>query len=111
MFIHNNQEFICLHCGKKVEKHPTSSRNHCNYCLYSLHVDIDPGDRKNTCGGLMRPVGLEVKNSGMTILFECTVCGEIKRTTMAPDDNERVLLELSSKPIPKSYYNRLEKYI
>lgn len=109
MFIQNNQEFVCLHCGKKVEKHPTSSRNHCNYCLYSLHVDVDPGDRNNGCKGLMKPVGIEVKDKGINILFECTTCKTVKRTVSAPDDNEGALIQLSSKPIANTYYSRMTK--
>lgn len=42
MFVKNDNEFICNKCGKKVEKLKYTSRDHCNYCLYSLHVDIEP---------------------------------------------------------------------
>ncbi len=49
MFVKNDKSFICINCGKKVEKLKYTSRDHCNYCLYSLHVDITPGDRENDC--------------------------------------------------------------
>lgn len=49
MFLKNDNEFNCINCGKKVEKLKYTSRDHCNHCLYSLHVDITPGDRENTC--------------------------------------------------------------
>ncbi|MDO4282434.1 MAG: RNHCP domain-containing protein [Clostridia bacterium] len=42
MFIKNDNGFICKNCGKKVEKLGYTSRDHCNFCLYSLHVDIEP---------------------------------------------------------------------
>lgn len=29
----------------------SNHRNHCPNCLYSLHVDIEPGDRESECGG------------------------------------------------------------
>ena len=41
-FTEIDEEFICEHCGKKVEKLGYSCRNHCNYCLYSKHVDVNP---------------------------------------------------------------------
>ena len=28
----------------------SNHRNHCPNCLYSLHVDIEPGDRESECG-------------------------------------------------------------
>ena len=42
-----NEDFICENCGKDVEKSSYTARDHCPYCLYSKHVDINPGDRKN----------------------------------------------------------------
>ena len=56
MFVKNDNEFICQNCGKKVEKLKYTSRDHCNYCLHSLHVDITPGDRLNDCKGLLVPI-------------------------------------------------------
>lgn len=64
-FIMKNEDFVCQYCGKQVEKHPTgSARNHCPFCLYSLHLDADfPGDRASDCHGLMRPVGIDFKKN------------------------------------------------
>ena len=44
-FTKNDNGFICAHCGKEVEPLGYTSRNHCPFCLWSLHVDINPGDR------------------------------------------------------------------
>lgn len=44
-FFEIDEEFICENCGKKIEPLGYSCRNHCNYCLHSKHVDINPGDR------------------------------------------------------------------
>ena len=57
-FIMRNETFTCHKCGKDVTLHPTgSARNHCPYCLYSLHVDTEsPGDRASDCHGLMDPI-------------------------------------------------------
>src|SRR5260221_7019843 len=99
MFIQNNQEFVCLACKKKIGKHPTSSRNHCTYCLYSQHVDISPGDRKNTCYGLQKPIGLEMKSGKTQIVFVCTKCGQMGKNIVASDDNQDLLIKLSTERI------------
>ena len=44
-----DEGFICENCGKEVTPAGYTSRDHCPYCLYSKHVDINPGDRQNTC--------------------------------------------------------------
>ena len=54
-----DEAFICENCGNKTEKLNYTARDHCNICLYSKHVDIMPGDRQNTCKGLLKPVGIE----------------------------------------------------
>ena len=52
-----NTGFICQNCGKEVLPLTDGSyRNHCPFCLYSLHVDIIPGDRASDCGGIMKPI-------------------------------------------------------
>ena len=58
--------FVCSHCGRPVTPDPdgTSHRNHCPWCLYSLHLDILPGDRASRCGVLMEPVAIAVKKNG-----------------------------------------------
>ena len=59
-----DENFICENCGKNVSKLGYTARDHCPYCLYSKHLDINPGDRENTCHGLMKPIGIEkFKNS------------------------------------------------
>lgn len=45
-FTEIDEEFICEHCGQHVPKLGYSCRNHCPYCLYSKHVDVNPGDRQ-----------------------------------------------------------------
>ena len=54
-----DEEFTCIVCGKKVPKANYTARDHCPYCLSSLHVDIMPGDRMNPCKGVLKPVGIE----------------------------------------------------
>ena len=51
-FTKNDSGFVCANCGREVPPLGYSSRNHCPYCLCSLHVDVNPGDRAADCGGI-----------------------------------------------------------
>lgn len=95
-FTELDEEFICLNCGKKVSKLNYSSRDHCPYCLYSLHVDINPGDRQNTCKGLLKPIDIEKYKDTYKIIYKCTACGELHKNIMAKDDNYDEILKISS---------------
>ena len=50
-FTKNDSGFICAHCGKEVEPLGYTSRNHCPGCLWSLHLDENPGDMGNNVNG------------------------------------------------------------
>ena len=71
-----DEEFICENCHKKVSKLKYSARDHCNFCLYSLHVDILPGDRKNTCHGLLKPIDIEKYRDKVDLLIVAMHWGE-----------------------------------
>ena len=59
-----DEKFICENCGFDVKELGYTARDHCPNCLYSKHVDINPGDRSSECGGLLEPIGIEkFKNS------------------------------------------------
>ena len=68
MFVKNDNEFNCINCGKKVEKLKYTSRDHCNSCLHSIHVDIFPGDRSNECQGLLVPINV-IQNTKKGLYF------------------------------------------
>ncbi|MBQ8836167.1 MAG: RNHCP domain-containing protein [Clostridia bacterium] len=85
-FTKNDNGFICQNCGKEVEPLGFSSRNHCPFCLCSIHIDVMPGDRANDCLGIMDPVKVEINpKKGYVILHRCRKCGEIKRNRAATD--------------------------
>jgi predicted RNA-binding Zn-ribbon protein involved in translation (DUF1610 family) len=74
-FIEIDEPFICSNCGKQVSKLEYTCRDHCPYCLHSLHVDINPGDRSEMCHGLLEPVGIEINGKkGFVIIFKCKKC-------------------------------------
>ncbi|BDP41280.1 RNHCP domain-containing protein [Deinococcus aetherius] len=83
-----NNAFTCVHCGAEVRPLENGSvRNHCPACLYSLHVDVQPGDRANDCRGPLRPVGVEQSGKkGWVILYRCEKCGGEGRNRAALDD-------------------------
>ena len=90
-----DEDFICINCGQKVSRLNYTARDHCPNCLYSLHVDILPGDRQNTCQGLLRPVGIEKYRDTYKIIYECQKCHQKHKNIMANDDNMNLIIELS----------------
>ncbi len=90
-----DENFICENCGEKVKKLNYTARDHCPFCLYSKHLDINPGDRKNDCKGLLRPIGIEKYKDTYKILYRCEKCGEFHKNIMAIDDDMDLIIELS----------------
>lgn len=90
-----DEEFICENCGEKISKLNYTARDHCPYCLYSKHVDILPGDRANTCVGLLKPIGIEKHKNTYKIIYKCSKCGQIHKNIMANDDNYDLIVKLS----------------
>ena len=89
--------FTCAHCGRFVPErsHGTSQRNHCPFCLWSVHADIKPGDRASLCRAPMEPIALWASEGDeLRILHRCTGCGVIKPNRVAGDDAEEAIDEL-----------------
>lgn len=103
--------FKCVHCGGWVtisELMGTHHRNHCPFCLWSKHVDLEkPGDRKASCGAGMEPVGLTFKREGydkygrlrqgeLMVIHHCTNedCGKISINRIAGDDSPEAILRV-----------------
>ncbi len=62
--------------------------NHCPKCLWSKHVDVDPGDRAELCEGMMKPVGVETKGGvAIAIIHKCISCGFKRNAAIRPEDN------------------------
>lgn len=97
-FTKNDSGFVCKSCGKTVEPLGYTSRNHCPFCLCSLHVDVLPGDRQNPCGGILRPVRAEPDaRRGYILIHRCEKCGATVRNRTAheakvqPDDINKII--------------------
>ena len=101
-FQKNDSGFICANCGKEVLPLGKSSRNHCPFCLHSLHLDVNPGDRASECMGKMRPVSaLPDPKKGYIIIHRCEKCGAERRCRAAHDakvqpDNIKLIINLTA---------------
>lgn len=96
-FQKNDNGFTCVVCNSEVKPLGYTSRNHCPRCLSSLHVDVMPGDRNNSCRGVLRPIqALPDAKKGFIIVFKCDKCGEVVRNKCADDDNMELIIKLTN---------------
>ena len=86
------ESFTCEHCGAAVTG--DGYTNHCPECLWSKHVDKNPGDRAEGCQGLMEPVEVLIKGTEYTILHRCQRCQATRRIRSAKSDNFDTLLSI-----------------
>ncbi len=94
--------FTCRACGRLVTPGGagTDHRNHCPYCLSSMHVDNEPGDRESECHGTMRAVAVWVRKGGeWAIIHRCETCGKMDSNRIAADDNPMHLMALAMRPM------------
>jgi len=94
--------FECAHCHRPIARTApgTSHRNHCPWCLWSVHTDNRPGDRASSCRGLMEPIAVSVRRGGEWVLIHrCQQCGHLRANRIAGDDNEFALLSLAVRPL------------
>ena len=94
--------FRCVHCGTDVPMSApgTAHRNHCPSCLWSRHVDDEPGDRGSDCKASMEPIAITVRNDGEWVLIHrCAACGVLHSNRAAGDDNVLLLVRLAVKPL------------
>lgn len=94
-FTMRDESFICENCGKRVNTLNYTARDHCPYCLYSKHVDINPGDRANTCLGLLKPIGIEKFKNTYKIIYKCNKCNQEHKNIIANDDDMDEIIRLS----------------
>lgn len=92
----------CKHCGSTftLDAPGTRNRNHCPDCLWSVHLDNQPGDRSASCGGDMEPIAVSSRPDGeWMILHRCKKCGVIHANRIAGDDNAVALMALAARPL------------
>ena len=94
-FIKNVEDFKCEHCGEEVKG--GGYTNHCPKCLWSRHVDRNPGDRASLCKGMMEPIATEIQHGQQILIHRCEKCGEEKRNRTSEKDEFEVLLDVAGK--------------
>ena len=92
-FQRTKENFTCNNCGFFVKG--DGYTNHCPKCLWSRHVDINPGDRAETCGGMMRPIGVEKIKKGFDIIYRCEKCFKKRQNISGAGDDFDVLVKIS----------------
>ena len=86
------EDFTCAHCGASVKG--DGYTNHCPECLWSRHVDVNPGDRSAFCQGMMAPIAFTVKHGNYILTHRCTTCGIEKNNKTSKNDNFEAILRL-----------------
>lgn len=92
----------CRHCRAEFSlvAPGTAHRNHCPWCLWSVHLDQTPGDRAADCGGSMEPIAVAARPDGEWLLVhQCRTCFAVHVNRIAGDDYERELLGLAVRPL------------
>lgn len=92
VFIKKQENFICENCGKKVIG--DGYTNHCPKCLWSKHMDIDPGDRASNCKSMMKPISVNVAGGKFSITHQCVKCGHKKNNIISNQDNIDAIIDL-----------------
>lgn len=97
-FYRTIEDFTCGNCGYEVSGNGYT--NHCPQCLWSRHVDIDPGDRSNECRGMMEPIGAYARGVDFRLVHQCQRCGQHARITVRDGDSQAVVTELAGRALP-----------
>ncbi|MEA2007319.1 MAG: RNHCP domain-containing protein [Patescibacteria group bacterium] len=93
-FTRRIENFECENCGEMVKG--SGYTNHCPKCLWSKHVDINPGDREHSCKGLMRPVMAYYTQGRWKIIQICEKCGYESRMFVDKHDDIDEITRLST---------------
>ena len=82
-----------------TDQEQRNNLTHCPNCLYSIHLDNEPGDRDSDCHGRMEPIGVWMRKNGeWAVIHRCTRCGKVSSNRTAADDNPMKLMALAMRP-------------
>lgn len=90
-FVRRVEAFECEVCGERVEGNGFT--NHCPKCLTSKHVDIEPGDRKSACKGVMDVVAFERSRGELRMQHRCESCGHRKWNRVSEADSNTAVVQ------------------
>ncbi len=94
-FKKNTEDFVCEKCGFSVVG--DGYTNHCPKCLWSKHVDVNPGDRAEVCKGMMEPRDVVFERGGYVLVHRCVKCGYEKRNKVDERDDFDKAIEIAKK--------------
>ena len=94
-FKRKKENFVCENCGKEVKG--DGYTNHCPNCLYSKHVDVFPGDRAESCHGLMEPISAEENGGEWSLIHQCQKCGKLHKNKISKKDNFGEAVKIANK--------------
>lgn len=89
------EDFVCEHCGTNVVG--DGYTNHCPSCLWSKHVDVNPGDRAATCGAMMEPISVEGKGGEYIIQHRCQACAHTRPNRTRPEDDFATVIQIAQR--------------
>jgi len=98
------EDFTCLNCSHKVRGNGYT--NHCPRCLWSQHVDLNPGDRLAGCGGAMQPLAASQESDRTVLVHRCELCGFMRRNKASDSDDRAAVLALFGRPVPDVHRKR-----
>ena len=105
-FTRKTEDFTCERCAREVAGNGYT--NHCPGCLWSKHVDVDPGDRAESCGGLMEPAAVEQGEGGEAVIVQvCLKCATRRRCRRAPDDSFDAIVAIARRAAEQAAFGRL----
>ena len=87
------ENFTCEHCAAQVVGNGYT--NHCPHCLWSKHVDVNPGDRAAACLGMMKPIALQGSTPHYRILHRCERCEFERLNNVQAEDDAEALVALT----------------
>ncbi len=97
-----DEAFKCKQCRRFIGALPSGGhhRNHCPFCLFSLHVDDRrTGDRQSICKSRMQPIGsFQRRNGEHVLVHHCLGCGFERFNRIAADDDFEFVLSLPVLP-------------
>ena len=59
-------------------------------------MDVNPGDRKEECGGMMEPAGVTLKGGENVIIHRCVSCGFERSNKVGVEDDFDSVVKISS---------------
>lgn len=87
------ENFVCENCRTPVKG--DGYTNHCPKCLWSRHVDVNPGDRAERCRGMMKPVETAPKSGEFYIVHQCLSCNSKRKNKVSKNDDWNEVVKIS----------------